>query len=327
MADIERTLGVDHSVHVESPRRSYGIPINDFIEKYEVMDPRVQNVLHAFPTLCYLLGNVTPGDIRDSRPDPVERPMWFVTEGSGMFGLTHPDDAMRWKGIFNHIIGSAGQVMWLSELLKKSSPSQREEFTKRGFDISTLEQLDPKLLRDFMLISHAGRRIADENKEANQNDNGNRCTESGLVTKELFKKLEADPQFRELIHIEDPEYFIRAGASGILPLLVDNILTYCDWTFTQHSVSLRDRFDDHAKTKRVSPEVLSVFRNVGPAFEQALREIIDSAIFETMRSRPLYTWEYTIRSAYGAAAQLPLSVLFPSFVETWEKQTIQGIRV
>lgn len=84
-------------------KHQYGVPVELFLEYYNVRSPEVEASLRDHPTLCYLLGNVTAESQGvDNRPDGVMRPVYFLTEGSAMFGLEKKEDAMRWRGIFNH---------------------------------------------------------------------------------------------------------------------------------------------------------------------------------------------------------------------------------
>lgn len=289
----------------------YGVDVDKFIKEYAVEQENVQEALRWYPTLCYLLGDVEDAQMRDSRPDGIDRPIWFLKEGSGMFGLKNPEDAMRWKGIFNHIVGSAGQVMWLADQLKNLTEDQKQEFIKRGFSLQTLESLDPILLRDFMLISHAGRRQMDEFHWHNLRNEAHPSEDSGKNTEFLLQHYDADPRFIDMMRTEKHEYLKDIGKDGYIPSLVDNICTYCDWTFGQRPMSLRERFDSLRKSKRVSDEMLTILETAGTAFEKALKEIVDSDIFEHMRDRKYYDWEYEIRHGYCISAGLSINIVFP----------------
>ncbi len=94
------------------------IPVDKFIEKYRVDNPDVIETLKKFPVLSYLLGSVSEKTFENNRT---------VTEGSAMFGLTNPQDAMRWKGIFTHITGASRHVYFLSDKIAHATPTQKQK--------------------------------------------------------------------------------------------------------------------------------------------------------------------------------------------------------
>src|SRR3989338_6736809 len=123
------------------------IDVPKYIEAYSIKNPTTIEALKTHPGLCFLLGRVTDEpQTRDVKFDGVERDVHYLTEGSGMYGLTHPDDAMRWKGIFNHIVGTARQVNYMSQTLAGITDEQKQAFADWGYDISSFDEIDPKLL-------------------------------------------------------------------------------------------------------------------------------------------------------------------------------------
>lgn len=234
----------------------YGIDVKQFVERFDA-HPDIWETLRKYPTLCYLLGNVqsaidasTREQIRDSRPDKVERPIWFLEEGSGMFGLRNPDDAMRWKGIFNHVMGSARNVETVATILKNLTDEQKQEFVKRGYDEDSLENIKPQLLRDFMFAAHARRRTVDEHVWHGCSDTAHPTGEhgdvrdSGELTESLLRKYGAQDEFLELIKVEQhAELLINHEQDEKYTDLRFAILTYCDWIFSQKPVTLDERFD------------------------------------------------------------------------------------
>ncbi len=296
------------------------IPIDQFVSRFNVENPQVVEVLHKFPTLCYLLGNVTDQpQTTDARPDNVQRPVFFQTEGSSMFGLKNPEDAMRWKGIFNHIAGSIRNIQFISQKLANATEEQKQKFASLGFDKSSIDTVDPQLLVDFMFISHAGRRIADEHAwhgihNAPQDPRSvNPTDHSYLYTMELLKEFGADQKLLYLMKVEDHEYEVEAGKDGINRDIADNILTYCDWTFNQKPTTLTERFQGLRQSGRQSKEVLDVLETAGTNFENALKEVFGQGIYEQMANADPFPGEKEVREAYAASAGLTLAEVYPDF--------------
>lgn len=77
-------------------------------------------------------------------------------------GCQIPEDAVRWKGIFNYIVGSARHVHFLADKIAHATPMQKQKLLALGYTPASLASLDPDLLRDHKLIDHAGRRQMDE---------------------------------------------------------------------------------------------------------------------------------------------------------------------
>ena len=278
-------------------------------------ESRYTETLREFPALRYLLGTVTPESVgTDSRPDGVSRSIHYVTEGSGMFGLTHPEDAMRWKGIFNHVMGSARQVYWLADRLKSVLSREVQEFVKRGFFLSTQMQISPIDLRDFMFVSHAGRRQADEYIWHTLRDRAHPSGDSGRNTFTLLHNTGAPQRYLDLMRVETrAEELVDPRTGDHMPKVIDNILTYCDWTFWQTPITLDERFAGLRKSNRAAPEILDVLEKCGKSFESALKEIVDRDIFEHMTHAGPYAWETKIRRAYCAPSGLAMEIVFPGY--------------
>lgn len=291
------------------------IPVELFIERFQVIAPGVKEVLHAYPTLCYLLGIVTTEpQTSDTRPDGVERPVYFLTEGSGMFDLKNKEDAMRWRGIFNHIMGTARQVYFLADRLSQLTSTQKQQLEGIGFDINSLSDVDPLLLRDFMFISHAGRRQMDEYNWHGLRDNTHPSGNSYTNTIHLLQAYNASSDLIKLMRTENHEYEVGAGNEhGLLPDVSDNILTYCDWTFGQKPNTLQERFDELRKNKRLPIEMLYTLESYGQEFENALKQVAGRDIFDSMIHAGHYLWETQIRKAYAVSSGLTLEELFPLY--------------
>ncbi|MEK7129543.1 MAG: hypothetical protein AAB803_00850 [Patescibacteria group bacterium] len=293
------------------------IPVDTFVARYRVEHPQVIEALRVYPPLCYLLGRVTDEpQIRDSHPDGVERHVYYLSEGSGMFGLTHPEDAMRWRGIFNHIMGTARQVYWLADRLTRATTAERETFGQRGFDVSTFVAINPLILRDFMFISHAGRRQMDEYNWHGLRDAVHPSGDSGKNTIELLRAERADPTFLDLMRVEmHADHLAVTADSGLFPDMVDNVLTYPDWTFGQKPQSLSERFSGLRKSGRAEVNVLDILERCGTAFERALKEIVSPTIFEDMAHAGPHEWETRIRQTYCAASGLTVAEVFPGYLQ------------
>ena len=287
-------------------------------DKHE-LHPQVQEALRDFPTLSYLLGRVEPAYINnnlifDERPDNKFRPVSFLKEGSGMFGLTDRDDALRWRGIFNHIMGSARQIFYLAERLAKLTPQQKQQFAALGYDLASFDQLDPNFLRDFMFISHAGRRQMDEYNWHDLRDGAHPGGNSEQNTVELLRNSKADPRIIDLMRVETHVDYLakEAGTTKILPNIVDNVYSYSDWTFGQKPNTLTERFKGLRESKRAPANILDLLEACGNSFEQALKNIVSPTIFEEMTQIGPYDWETQIRQAYCASAGLKFSEVFPT---------------
>lgn len=238
--------------------------------------------------------------------------VYFLTEGSGMFGLKNPEDAMRWKGIFNHVMGTARQVCWLAQRFKGLTPEERSRFEQLGFDFSDFDRITPELLRDFMLISHAGRRASDEYRWHGLRDSVHQTDESGISTIGILQRESAPWVFQELMRVENhAEHLAAVKGDDQFPNIVDNILTYCDWTFGQQPNTLFERFEGLRARSRTDSKVLNTLQQAGTRFENALNEIMRSTLRQEMANSGPYEWEIEIREAYCAPSGIDPRVVFP----------------
>lgn len=286
---------------------------NPEIERHEIVHPLVTETLHEFPNLRFLLGKVSivPNGT-DSRPDNTLRPVYYLQEGSGMFGLTIPDDAMRWRGIFNHIMGTSRQVYWLADRLSHLSSDQIQMFGELGYDTKPFVSIHSEELRDFMFVSHAGRRRADERIWHDLHDSAHPTADIGMSTYRLLEDYGASQRVLDLMRVEtNAKKLVRSMRGNHFPNLEDNILTYCDWTFDQLPTTLTERFVRLRQSKRTRRGTLYDLQRGGAAFEKALKEIVDPDIFRKMTHAGPYDWETKIRRAYSASAGLPLGTVFP----------------
>lgn len=300
-------------------RYKYEIPVDLFTEYFGTENHEAQEALRQYPTLIYLLGKVTTeSQGMDDRPDKTLRPFYLLTEGSAMFGLEKKDDAMRWRGIFNHIMGTDRQVFTLATILRDLPQEQKQRLAEFGFDLKSFEEIDPELLRDFMLISHAGRREADETgwhnllgKDARHNQ-----TDPGTATDLYLRSVEAPSVFLDLMRVEKhADHLAKVGEQTVLPNVADNILTYADWTFGQAPNTLKDRFIGLRKSQRAAPEILDLLEKCGTNFEKALQEVVSPTIWQEMTSAGPFAWETQIRKAYCAPSGLTIQETFPGYLQ------------
>jgi hypothetical protein len=292
------------------------ISVEEYIERYDVSNPLVRETLHEFPDLRFLLGKVdTRVQGRDSRPDGIDRPIYFLIEGSGMFALKNSDDAMRWRGIFNHIMGTARQVYYLADRFSSLPNYQIQAFGERGYYVPSLVTMRPDSLRDFMFVSHAGRRQADEYTWHELRDIAHEAGDSGKSTYQLLQKKRAPTLFLDLMRVElHADHLAKSAQDNHFPDISDNVLTYPDWTFGQAPNTLVERFAGLRKSKRAAPEILDILEECGTSFESVLQEIVDPDIFDQMTHAGPYGWETKIRQAYCAPSGLSIGDVFPGYV-------------
>lgn len=237
-----------------------------------------------------------------------------------MFGLTSPEEVMEWRGIFNHIVGSVRNVQFIAEKIVGVTQEQKQKLVDRGYNPASIDSLDSQLLTNFMFISHAGRRKADEHAwygihEAPVQDPNNEdpTGHSYYYTLEILEKAYAPDVLIELMRVEDHHYEVAAMQSGINPNVVDNILTYCDWTYGQAPVPLAERFKGLRASGRQTEEILDILETAGTNFENALKEVFGEDIYDQMAASGPFDGEKEIREAYAASAGLTLAEVYPDF--------------
>lgn len=301
------------------------IPVDQYIQQYEVTDQKTVEALRAFPTLCYLLGKVTDKpQTRDSRPDGVERDVWYLTEGSGMFGLKNAEDAMRWKGIFNHSVGTARQILHVARRLQQITPEQRQEFEKRGFDFSEFDQYgedSPELFSHTFLASHLPRRGVDERNWHGLDDEAHPAgTTSATARALLLDKFKAPEDLWTLIRKVEAhsDHMIGEVADrGYFNNILDAMLTYSDWTFGQKTISLDERFPVMTTVRKdLDPKMLEAFRIAGNYFEQTFNEILHTDLLQELKDLKPEPWETQIREAYCSPSGLTVQKVFPDYPTT-----------
>lgn len=287
------------------------IPVEKFINTYNIKSPDVVEALYEFPVLSYLLGSVSdkPQGM-DTRPDGVSRPYWLVTEGSAMFGLKNPEDVMRWKGIFNHITGAARHVYFLADKIANATPMQKQKLLALGYTPTSLASLDPDLLRDHKLIDHAGRRQMDELGWHHIHDSAHPSTYSEQNTLALLERNGADPYFLHHMKEEDHSFLFSRGKSGRLKDIQFAVLTYGDWTYEQKPMHLAERFRGLRLRNRVDSKTLDVLETLGQTFESDLRQVFGDSIIQEMMELKPFEWEEKMKNIYASSAGLAVSEVF-----------------
>lgn len=295
------------------------IPVENYIARYDVENPLVTEVLFEFPSLVYLLGNVSEEKGRDAKFENIVRPYFFVTEGSGLFGLKNPDDAWRWKGIFNHVIGTSRQTYSLATDIAHATKEERQELVEGGISIASFDELDPLILRDFMFVSHAKRRSMDERAWYNVRDKAHPDGDSGVLTLEYLKEELAPRIFQKYMRVEhhaDHLAVITEGR-GMFPDVVDNVLTYSDWRYGQRPNTLKERFEGLRASGRAEEHVLDILEQAGKYFEDLLHRVFGEIITQHMVDAGPYEWETKVRRAYCSPSGLDPREVFPTYTEQY----------
>ncbi|HUD19871.1 MAG TPA: hypothetical protein VMR81_05505 [Patescibacteria group bacterium] len=308
--------GIERTHHDFQSPEMIQASVDAFIERYDVANQFVRETLHEHPNLRFLLGNVNPEPVDMKRlSDGSMRFVYSLTEGSGMLGLKNPDDVMEWRGIFNHIMGTSRQVYYLADRLSRLPDYQVQLFGERGYYVPSLITIRPNVLRDFMFISHAGRRIWDGRDINKLKDTVGPSEDIGKTAYDLLLRQGASERELDLMRVEmHADHLAQSTYGTRFPDMIDNILTYADWTFDQTPMTLETRFALLRERKRATEEVLGILEACGKTFEKDLREIVDPDIFEHMTHAGPYDWETKIRGAYCAPSGLNIKDVFPGYI-------------
>jgi len=285
------------------------IDVNSIVDRH-VIGAETALVVKKFPTLTYMLGSTRVAP--ELKPDEFG-PMSVVREGSALYGLTDPIDAKRWAGIANHVLGSARHTLFLAQRLAVLSAAGKARFAQYGYDTREFDDIDPVLLRDFVLLSHSGRRAADEARKYGLEDDAHSQPHIGKAIVKHLEREGADPYFIELLRVEnDAVDLAQKDARGyFFPSIIDNILTLADWTFDQKPTTLNGRFLYlHARKREESP-ILDKLNECGRRFQDALVEIIGSSLMDEMFSLQPPEWEMEMREGYVAHTGLAVQEVFP----------------
>ncbi len=152
-----------------------------------------------------------------------------VLEGVGMAGLKDRDDNKEWSGIFNHIITTARVATYLSQKLARSGVN-----------------VDPQLVLDAVLVSHAGRRQWDEAcwypdiaSDADQKqETGNQS-----LSVSILKDADIPEKIVDVVKAHDiPKYPLDK-----VDAWEKKVALYADFRVAQNLMSLSQRFEDFKK--------------------------------------------------------------------------------
>lgn len=312
---LEDSLRTTPDQGTPSVRISDLIDIGSFINRFSVEDPTVIEAIKGFPTLTYLLGDVTE-EPQGKKPlkDGSERNIFYLTKGSGMFGLKNPEDALEWAGIFNHIAGSIRHTEFLGDVIDHLTDEQRAELQTRGYDFSQYDSVGLKNLIDLMFITHAGRRQMDEFNWYGLRDQSHPSGDSYENTRQIFEESNTPAEFLKLLEIENHGgYLVEEGKSGKFSNIVTAILTMADWTFSQQPNTLEDRFEGLRKSGRAPADQLDLFEAAAITFQRDLEEVTGLDIVGKMLDTPPSFIEDRVREAYVASSGVGLMAVFPSY--------------
>jgi hypothetical protein len=210
----------------------------------------------------------------------------LVKEGAGMAGLKEAEDNKEWSGIFNHLVKTARVATFLAQELQKKE-----------------ENVNPNLILNTVLISHAGRRQWDEAnwypdavKDAEEKS---KLGDQPLATPVLEKAGISD----EILDIVESH-----GIGTLYPIEKMNtwekkLSLYSDFRVSQNIMSLDQRFDDLSKRAvpagRLSQAQLDEIENWAKNTEKEIFSklpISPSDITEDFPSQA--RWERYIRRLY-----------------------------
>lgn len=291
------------------------IDTKSFINRFSVENPTVIEAIKGFPTLAYLLGDITdePQGAKKLK-DGSGRIIYYLTQGSGMFGLKNPEDALEWAGIFNHIAGSIRHTEFLGGIIDGLTDEQRAELQSRGYDFSQYDSVGLRNLIDLMFITHAGRRQMDEFNWYGLRDQSHPSGDSYENTRQILEESKAPAEFLNLLQIENHGgYLVEEGKSGKFSNIVTALLTLADWTFSQQPNTLEERFEGLRKSGRAPIDQLDLFEAAAITFVRDLRDVTGVKVMGEMLDLPPSLIEDRVREAYVASSGIGLMSAFPSY--------------
>lgn len=289
------------------------IPVEKMIDRFRVTEKEMIEVLHEYPVLNYLLGSVSEKQsIMDTGYDGIIKPVQYLTDGSGLFGLTNQEDALRWKDLFNHMMGGARHAYFLADVFANATVRQQDQLKQFGYNTSSLAHIDKRLIRDIRLVDHAGRRQAEERKKYGLQDATHAYSDSYLGTIHLLEQYRADPELMDLLK---SEAFIKShvDVNNRVPDIIFNIITYSDLTFDQTPTDLTNRFVGLRERQRESDATLSKLELCSRRFESDMQAVFGMDIIDRMKNAGPYEWETRIRKAYAASSGLSMKDVFPNY--------------
>jgi hypothetical protein len=285
----------------------------NYINRFNVEDPEVIEALQAHPALCFLLGKVSEPQTVIDKSTGEKRNVRLLQEGSGMFALKDKEDAMRWQGIFNHIIGSSRHTKFIIDTLNGATPEQHAQLETMGYDFTSFNRYGKQNISEFMFVSHAGRRAMDEHNLYEIRDSAHLTGDSYQNTRLLLNVENAPTKLLELLEVENhASLMLDEGKTGRFLNIAVALLTYADWTFGQNPTTLSDRFKSLRNTQRAPKEELDVFETCATAFEKDMNLVLGKDLFAEMSAQKSKAWEAQVRSAYCSPSGLSPQEVFLS---------------
>lgn len=210
----------------------------------------------------------------------------LVEEGAGMVGLKDREDNREWAGIFNHLVKTGRVATFLAKELQKT-----------GVDI------DPRVVLNAILVSHAGRRQWDE-----------ACWYPDIVVNAQEKKDKRDVQLtREILEkIDLPERVKNVVQAHGIPTMyplekIDTwekkVALYIDYRVTHVVMDFDARVADFAKRAiqegRVAEKDIADLIEWGHRTEKEIFSKLDTQPEDiTDEFPPQPRWEQYIRRLY-----------------------------
>lgn len=308
MADISNAEFLnqpDHALKV--------IPTAEFINRFHLEDAQTIEAVRTYPALCYLLGKVSKPQSVTYKPTGEKRAVRLLEEGSGMFGLTDEQDAMEWKGIFNHVVGSTRHTEFLIDKLNNGTSERHAQLETMGYDFTMFNKYGKENIFEYMLVSHAGRRAMDEYNLYDIQNNAHPTGDSYQNTRLLLTAANAPSELLELLEVENHQTLLsEEGKTGRFPNIAVALLTYADWTFGQNAIPLSERFTRLRRMQRASKEQLDVFETCSNTFEEDMNFVFGGDLFTEMAAQKPKPWETQIRNAYCSPSGLSPQEVFLS---------------
>lgn len=253
----------------------------------EVKEPKT--IRPSSKTLEALEGKVSePVKVISHKPgsEGKEVTVRLVQEGAGMAGLKEREDSKEWSGIFNHLVKTARVATFLAQELRKNG-----------------EVVNPSLILNTVLISHAGRRQWDEANwypDAVENAQEKAAMGDQPLATPILEQAGISKEIMEIVeaHAVGTQYPIER-----MDTWEKKLALYADFRVSQNLMSLRDRFDDLAKRAvpagRLSQKQLDAieawaFKTEGEIFSKL--SVKPEEITDDFPSQP--RWERYIRRLY-----------------------------
>jgi hypothetical protein len=210
----------------------------------------------------------------------------LAEKGAGMIGLENQEDNKEWSGIFNHIVKTARLATFLAE-----------ELNKTGVEVN------PDLVLNSILVSHAGRRQWDESNwypDVVENAKVKSAGGDQPLATQVLTDVGIPEEVMEVVdaHSIGTRYPIER-----MDTWEKKLSLYADFRTSQNFMGLRERFDDLAKravpSGRLTQEQLDAIEKWAFSTEQEIfsnLSIRPEDILEDMPAQP--RWERYIRRLY-----------------------------